>query len=63
MLLYGITRFIIEFFRGDNRGTIGMFSTSQVVSLGVVPLAIVMLILLWRRTRPSPAAEQRARAA
>jgi phosphatidylglycerol:prolipoprotein diacylglycerol transferase len=63
MLLYGVSRFLIEFFRGDSRGTIGLFSTSQVVSLVVVPLAIVMLILLGRRTRPSPVAARRARAA
>jgi phosphatidylglycerol---prolipoprotein diacylglyceryl transferase len=64
MLLYGISRFIIEFYRGDNRGTFGMFSTSQVVSLVIVPLAIAMLLFLRRSTSPTPvAAEQRARAA
>jgi len=63
MLLYGISRFVIEFYRGDNRGSIGMFSTSQVVSLGIVPLAVVMLAVLSRRYSPSPADEQRARAA
>ena len=46
MLLYGISRFIIEFYRGDVRGTIGMFSTSQFVSLLIVPLSIVMLVIL-----------------
>src|SRR5918912_3163341 len=28
MLLYAVSRFIIEFFRGDDRGTVGIFSTS-----------------------------------
>ena len=64
MLLYGISRFIIEIYRGDARGTVGMFSTSQFISLILVPLAIVMLIVLGRRADPSPAAAQRkARAA
>ena len=64
MLLYGISRFIIEFYRGDTRGTVGMFSTSQFVSLIIVPLAIVMLIVLGRRAGPAPQADaRRARAA
>jgi phosphatidylglycerol:prolipoprotein diacylglycerol transferase len=64
MLLYGISRFIIEFYRGDSRGSIGMFSTSQFVSLVIVPLSIIMLVYLRRRTEPEPtAAARRARAA
>ena len=39
MLLYAISRFVIEFFRGDERGTIGIFSTSQFISLLLAPLA------------------------
>src|SRR5215471_3839895 len=39
MLLYAISRFIIEFFRGDpERGTIFMFSTSQFISILLAPL-------------------------
>jgi phosphatidylglycerol:prolipoprotein diacylglycerol transferase len=53
MLFYGISRFIIEFYRGDSRGTIGMFSTSQFVSLLIVPLSIVMLFVLSRRPDPT----------
>jgi phosphatidylglycerol---prolipoprotein diacylglyceryl transferase len=56
MLLYGISRFIIEFYRGDVRGTIGMFSTSQFVSLLIVPLSIAMLVILGRREAPAPTA-------
>jgi phosphatidylglycerol---prolipoprotein diacylglyceryl transferase len=63
MLLYGVSRFVIEIFRGDPRGMVGVFSTSQFVSVLIVPLAIVMLILLSRRAGPSPAATARARAA
>jgi phosphatidylglycerol---prolipoprotein diacylglyceryl transferase len=54
MLLYAVTRFIIEFYRGDPRGSIAMFSTSQFLSLLLAPLAIVMLIVLRRRGAPAP---------
>jgi phosphatidylglycerol---prolipoprotein diacylglyceryl transferase len=63
MLLYGISRFIIEFYRGDVRGTVGMFSTSQFVSLLIVPISIVMLVLLSRRVSPAPVAATAKRAA
>jgi phosphatidylglycerol:prolipoprotein diacylglycerol transferase len=64
MLLYGISRFVIEFYRGDSRGAIGMFSTSQFISLLIVPLSIAMLVYLRRRSQPEPtSAARRARAA
>ena len=64
MFLYGISRFIIEFYRGDPRGMIAGFSTSQFVSLVIVPLSVIMLVLLSRRFTPdSKAAAKRARAA
>ena len=57
LLLYGISRFIIEFYRGDvSRGTIGgALSTSQFVSLLLVPLALVMLAYLRRRAQAANA--------
>jgi phosphatidylglycerol:prolipoprotein diacylglycerol transferase len=63
MLLYAISRFIIEFFRGDPRGALGMFSTSQVISLILVPVSLYMLWRLSRRTMPPVAATARKRAA
>ena len=64
MLLYGISRFIIEMYRGDLRGMVGDFSTSQFVSLLLVPLSVVMLIVLSRRSGPEPVKSvRRARAA
>ncbi len=65
MFLYGVSRFIIELYRGDTRGAIGMFSTSQFLSLVIVPISIVMLIVLGRRAAgPTPSADaRRARAA
>ena len=51
MILYGISRFVIEFFRGDDRGVVfGTISTSQFISLVLVPAAVGMLIYLSRRT-------------
>jgi phosphatidylglycerol:prolipoprotein diacylglycerol transferase len=69
MLLYGVSRFIIEFYRGDSRGLVTMLgaalSTSQFVSLLLVPLSIVMLVVLGRRQGPAPVntAARRTRAA
>jgi phosphatidylglycerol---prolipoprotein diacylglyceryl transferase len=64
MLLYGVSRFIIEFFRGDSRGMVlNALSTSQFVSVILVPLAIVMLVVLGRRPDPTVhVAAQRAAA-
>lgn len=64
MLLYGVSRFIIEFFRGDNRGMVfDALSTSQFVSLILVPLSIAMLLFLSRGINPTRhAAAQRVAA-
>ena len=69
MLFYGISRFVIEFYRGDSRGSINVLdmalSTSQFVSLLLVPLSVAMLVILSRKYGPAPAgtAAGRARAA
>ena len=56
MFLYAISRFIIEFYRGDERGLIMGFSTSQFISLILAPLSLIMLIVLRKRaTAPEPA--------
>jgi len=56
VLMYAVSRFIIEFFRGDDRGMVAMFSTSQVISLVLAPLAIVMLWWLAGRAAAAAAA-------
>ncbi len=44
-VLYGVMRFILEFFRGDAiRGHLGIFSTSQWLSLILIPVGIYCLI-------------------
>jgi phosphatidylglycerol:prolipoprotein diacylglycerol transferase len=63
MLLYAISRFIIEFYRGDPRGAVGMLSTSQVISLVIVPISIAMLVYLSRRPAPAPKTSTARRAA
>jgi len=63
MLLYAISRFVIEIYRGDPRGLVGAFSTSQFVSLLIIPISIIMLILLARRRQPARKAAAARRAA
>jgi phosphatidylglycerol---prolipoprotein diacylglyceryl transferase len=52
ILLYAISRFVVEMFRGDPRGMLAGLSTSQFVSLLVLPIALVMLLRL-RGVRPA----------
>jgi phosphatidylglycerol---prolipoprotein diacylglyceryl transferase len=55
MLLYAVSRFIIEIYRGDPRGTVfGVMSTSQFISVILAPLAIVMLFWLSRSRPETP---------
>lgn len=55
LLLYSILRFIVEFFRGDPRGSVfhGLLSTSQLISI----LAFVcgLIVFFIRRRHPLPA--------
>jgi phosphatidylglycerol:prolipoprotein diacylglycerol transferase len=54
-LYYAVTRFIIEFFRGDtDRGAVGMFSTSQFIGLIVFVLALGAYIYLFLRFKKDP---------
>lgn len=55
-IIYGIYRFLAEFLRGDPRGTVSIFgftlSTSQTVSLFLVPIAVVLFLFLYSRKDP-----------
>src|SRR4030095_2827432 len=54
--LYAVLRFIIEFFRGDDRGLVlNLLSTSQFISVVLAPLSIFMLWYLSRPARPAEA--------
>jgi phosphatidylglycerol:prolipoprotein diacylglycerol transferase len=46
LVLYGIGRFIIEFFRNDYRGAVGFLSTSQFISVFIVASGITRAIYL-----------------
>jgi phosphatidylglycerol:prolipoprotein diacylglycerol transferase len=59
MLLYAISRFVIEGYRGDPRGEMFGFSTSQVISLVLGPLSLVMLYWLAKSTPTTPEAKSR----
>ena len=51
VFLYGVTRPVIELFRGDDRGMIvgGTVSTSQLIGVIMAAVAVAMLIILRRR--------------
>jgi phosphatidylglycerol---prolipoprotein diacylglyceryl transferase len=65
MFLYAVSRYVIEIFRGDPRGTILGFSTSQFISLVLAPLSLVMLFYLsrWNPEAPPQEAIRRKRVA
>ena len=44
MVLYALWRFVIEFFRDDPRGAVGVLSTSQFISLFIFALGLFLLI-------------------
>ena len=54
MFLYAISRFIIEIYRGDPRGEVLGFSTSQFISLVLAPLSLIMLVWLSRQSPEHP---------
>ena len=51
MLLYAVSRFVIEFYRGDERGMLLGMPTSQFASVLIVPIAIGMFWRLRARAR------------
>ncbi len=57
LILYGIGRFIIEFFRGDYRGSIGIFSTSQIISFAMVAIGVVMYIIAPKLNKENQATD------
>ena len=44
LTLYAVWRFVIEFFRADERGSVGVLSTSQFISLFIFAFGIYLLI-------------------
>ena len=57
--LYGIWRFLIEYVRDDpERGFYLGFSTSQIISLGLVPVCAFLYLELRKRHRASPTTDE-----
>jgi phosphatidylglycerol:prolipoprotein diacylglycerol transferase len=54
LILYSLGRFTIEFFRGDPRGTVGLFTTSQFISIF---LFIGGAYLIYRRQKKAEITE------
>jgi len=54
MFLYAVSRFIVEIYRGDPRGTVMGLSTSQFISVVLAPLAVAMLVWLSRQSPETP---------
>ena len=48
LILYGVWRFFIEFYRGDDRGAVGLLSTSQFIAIFMMAAGAVLLILISR---------------
>ncbi len=50
-VVYGVSRFVIEFYRGDPRGFMldGLLSTSQFLGIGIVLSAAAALLVLRKR--------------
>lgn len=44
-ILYSIGRFLIEFFRADDRGSVGILSTSQLLSLFTLVIGVAMFFI------------------
>jgi phosphatidylglycerol:prolipoprotein diacylglycerol transferase len=64
MFLYAVSRYIIENYRGDPRGTVfGIFSTSQFISLVLAPLSLAMLVWLSKTAPKTPQEMPRRRKA
>jgi phosphatidylglycerol---prolipoprotein diacylglyceryl transferase len=61
MLLYAISRYVVEIYRGDPRGEVLGMSTSQFISLVLAPLSIAMLVWLSRSSPEAPHEMQRRR--
>jgi len=49
LMLYGVGRFAIEFFRDDYRGSVGIFSTSQIISFGIVSAGVILYTVLTKK--------------
>lgn len=54
LILYSVGRFGVEFLRNDHRGEIGMFSTSQFISIFIVIIGVAGFVLKNRGVSMAP---------
>lgn len=55
LIIYSVTRFTIEFWRDDPRGSLLGLSTSQLISIALFILGVVLMLRHWRdEDKPSP---------
>ncbi|MBO5372221.1 MAG: prolipoprotein diacylglyceryl transferase [Lachnospiraceae bacterium] len=51
VITYSAGRFVLEYFRGDlERGSVGVLSTSQFISIFTIVIGIILMILLRKKT-------------
>lgn len=55
MVLYAVVRFSVEFLRGDYLSRVGGLTPAQLVCLVLFPVALGLLALVWRKSRPATA--------
>ena len=60
MVLYGVFRFLIEFIRDDDRGSLGIsfLSPSQVIALLLIIAGVIIFILEYRKKKVKIANEK-----
>ena len=52
LIFYSLGRFVLEFFRGDLiRGSVGVLSTSQFISLFAGAAGVIMLLVLKKKKK------------
>lgn len=52
MVLYAVTRFVVEFFRGDYLHSVARVTPAQVICLGLAPVGIATFVLAGRWGKP-----------
>lgn len=59
LIIYGVGRFIIEFFRGDMiRGSVGDLSTSQFISIFIVAFGVLLMMKKLRDKKHQQSAQE-----
>lgn len=51
VILYSVGRFAVEFLRNDHRGSIGVLSTSQMISIALALVSIILFIISKKKSK------------